>query len=251
LSHGTPISRATSASTVPTWPAPVELVEDVAARFAELVADLLGSVRGRSARLVASGGPTARRCYRALATRPVPWARVDILMGDERCVPPWHPDANQRLVREELVERVEPRPAFHPMSCERGPAAYEATLRSLLDTGPLDVVHLGFGADGHTASLFAGSAALEAPGSALVALARDPTGANPYERMTLTPHAIACARHVIFTVAGEEKRGALERLVAGEPCPARRLRAQSVRWLVERTAAPDALLEALPSRGER
>jgi 6-phosphogluconolactonase len=121
------------------------------------------------------------------------------------------------------------------MRCEEGPDPYQLKVGEL---GHFDVVHLGLGADGHTASLFPGSEALEADPGRLVALNEDPSGQNPHRRMTLTLSGIARARLVLFTVAGEAKREALQRVCDGEDLPAARVRADRVVWLVDRAAAP-------------
>ena len=106
------------------------------------------------------------------------------------------------------------------------------------EIGQLDVVHLGMGADGHTASLFPGSPALDADPGQLVTFSEDPNGLSNHPRMTFTYSAIARARLVIFTVAGEVKRPAMEALVAGKDIPAARVRAGRVLWLVDKAAAP-------------
>ena len=227
-----------------TLPGDLELTDDVPAAFARCLADAFAARAGPRFTFVASGGPTARRCYEQLAAATGPdagpgalivdWQAVDVLLGDERCVAPDDEDANQQMVRETIVDRVGPVGSFRPMSCEEGPGAYEAVLRSL---PPPEVVHLGLGPDGHTASLFPGSAALEADEDRLVAENEDPTGRNPHRRMTLTLAGIARARLAVFTVAGEEKREALARVRAGDDLPATRVRAGRVLWLADPAAA--------------
>ncbi|MDE3085180.1 MAG: 6-phosphogluconolactonase [Acidobacteriota bacterium] len=223
-----------------TLPGDLELTDDVPAAFARCLAGAFAGRPGPRCTLVLSGGPTAARCYDRLAaetaagTLGVDWSVVDLLVGDERCVPADDPDANQRMLRETLVERVGPVGSFHPMSCEAGPAAYETVLHRL--AAP-DLVHLGLGPDGHTASLFPGSAALEAPGDRWVVENEDPAGRNPHRRMTLTLAGIARARLVVFTVSGEEKRDAFGRARAGEDLPATRVRARRVLWLADPAAA--------------
>ena len=220
----------------------LELTDDVPGAFADAVCRAFAERPGERFLLVLSGGPTARRCYERLAAetasggavdrRRVDWELVDVCMGDERCVPPDDADANQRLVREALLDRVGTVGSFWPMSCQEGAGAYEQVVASM----PVpDVIHLGLGADAHTASLFPGSDALESPGDKLVVLSSDPQGRNPHDRMTLTLRAIARARLVLFTVVGDEKAGALRAVCSGEDVPAARVRAQRVRWLVDRT----------------
>jgi 6-phosphogluconolactonase len=215
----------------------LQVVDDVPRAFARLVVEAYELRRGPRFSMVLSGGPTARACYERLAEAAkgrIDWALVDVLMGDERCVPADDPDANQRLVHEALVDRVESLGSFHPMSCAEGPEAYVHVVERFPS---FDLVHLGMGPDGHTASLFEGSAALDAPGSLLVALTHDPAETNPHARMTLTLAAIARARLVVFTVAGESKRDAVARLLRGVEVPAAHVRADEVVWLVDTAAA--------------
>jgi 6-phosphogluconolactonase len=215
----------------------VDVVDDVAEAFAETVLTAYAGRTGPRFVLVLSGGPTARRCYERLARRGegrIDWALVDIYMGDERCVAPDDPDANQQLVREALIDAVGVVGSFRPMSCEEGPEAYE---RVVADVVSFDVVHLGFGPDGHTASLFPGSAALGAPPGTLVVRSVDPNDLNPHARMTLTLEALARAQLVVFTVSGESKRDALAAVSSGADLPAARVRAHQVVWLVDREAA--------------
>jgi 6-phosphogluconolactonase len=123
------------------------------------------------------------------------------------------------------------------MRCEEGADPYQLRLGEL---GKLDVIHLGLGSDGHTASLFPGSSALDADPGRLVVMNEDPSGANPHPRMTLTFAGIARARLVLVTVAGEEKREALARVAAGDQtCPAARVTADRVVWLTDEAAAGD------------
>jgi len=217
-------------------PGDLRIVDDVPRAFASTVIEAFANRRTPRFSMVLSGGPTARACYELLAevaAERIEWRYVDVLMGDERCVPADDPDANQRLVREALVDRVEDLGSFHPMSCDEGPEAYQR----IVERYPaFDLVHLGLGPDGHTASLFAGSPALDAPPGVLVMRSRDPAEANPHERMTLTLAAIARARMAVFTVAGASKRDALARIVRGVDLPAADVRADRVVWLVDTDA---------------
>ena len=127
--------------------------------------------------------------------------------------------------------------ANYPMRCDDGPDPYQLRLGEL---GRFDVVHLGMGPDGHTASLFPGSPALDADPGRLVVMNTDPTGANPFPRMTLTLGGIARARLVLVTASGEAKRDALARVAADDPdTPAARIRADRVLWIVDPAAAGD------------
>ena len=122
------------------------------------------------------------------------------------------------------------------MSCEEGPEAYASVVAAL---PAIDVIHLGLGPDGHTASLFPDSPVLDAPAGALVAVSADPHENNAHERMTLSSEAIARARLALFTVSGASKGPAFASVRAGADVPATRVRAASVLWLVDRAAAGD------------
>jgi 6-phosphogluconolactonase len=215
------------------------VVDDVPAEFAERVIEAYHSRPNDMFSLALSGGETARRCYERLASTAatqIDWWKVDVYWGDERCVPLDHPDSNYHLARQALLDRVGAANATYPMRCEEGPDPYQLRVGEL---GKFDVVHLGLGVDGHTASLFPGSAALEADPGRLVVMNDDPLGKNPYRRMTLTFAGIARARLVIVTVSGEAKRDALRRVVEGDDVPANRIHADRVVWLVDPAAAAD------------
>jgi 6-phosphogluconolactonase len=218
----------------------LRLVDDVPRAFSELVAEQIAQTTERSPevfRLALSGGSTARACYEHLAGRTeIDWSLVHCFLGDERCVPPDDADANQRLIREALLDRLAEPPRFHLMDCERL-YVYEDLVGSF---SGFDLVHLGLGPDGHTASLFPGSAALEAPAGALVLANVDPSGRNPHPRATLTFLALARAKLAVFTVSGPEKHAALSRIFAGEDLPAARVAAEHVIWLVDEAALEGA-----------
>ena len=215
------------------------VVDDVAAAFADHVIAAYEAREDADEFIMAlSGGPTARHAYEKLAeeaTERIDWWNVDIYWGDERCVPADSPESNERLVRESLLERVGGVHAVHPMRCEQGADRYQLLVG---EVGRFDVVHLGLGPDGHTASLFPDSQALDADPGRLVAMNVDPSGRNPYERMTLTLSGISRGRLVLFTVAGESKREAMQAIVDGADLPAARVRADRVVWLVDHDAAP-------------
>ncbi len=240
----------------------VDVVASVPDAFANLVAARLAGHRDRRFSLFLSGGETARRCYRSLArlAAPVPadagrandqvdrvtvdWTRVDVYLGDERCVPPDDEDSNHRMIVATLLDPVGPVGSDHPMyrsgSPEDAAAAYQAEVEPL---GGFDLVHLGLGPDGHTASLFPGSEALAIDDPAvLVAANRDPRGNNPHPRITLTLPGITRARTVVFTVSGPATREPFAGVVAGADLPAARVTAGEVLWLVDADAAADAQL---------
>jgi 6-phosphogluconolactonase len=216
------------------------VVDDVPGEFAERVIEAFHSRPHDSFSLALSGGETARRSYERLADdagSQIDWWKVDVYWGDERCVPLDDAASNYRLGREALLERVGAVNANYPMRCEQGPDPYQLRLGEL---GRIDVVHLGLGPDGHVASLFPGSPALEADPGRLVVMNEDPSGRNPHRRMTLTFAGIERARLVLITVSGEEKREALAKVAAGDHgVPATHVRADRVLWIADPAAAGD------------
>lgn len=207
----------------------VSAVDNVADAFADLV-------ETRSLRSIAlSGGATAERCYRAVAARAPDWSAVDVLFGDERWVPVRDPDSNEGMARRVLLDAARPH-AVHSLA-GAGPTpedaadAYNALVRA---RDPIDLVHLGLGPDGHTASLFPGSPSLDVLDRLVVATG---DSLHPHPRLTFTYAALARARLVVVTVAGEEKRAVFSRVRAGdEGLPATRVRAHEVIWLADRAA---------------
>ncbi|HEX9347470.1 MAG TPA: 6-phosphogluconolactonase [Gemmatimonadales bacterium] len=233
-------------------PSAAALADAGAARFVAAAGDAIAS-RGQFI-VALSGGSTPRDTYLRLGTEAlvskVMWSRVQVLWGDERCVPPDHVESNYRMARETLLDRV-PVPALnvHRIHGEDDPATaaevYEATLRALLLTpagARIDLVLLGLGEDGHTASLFPGSAAVHEQ-TRWVMAAR--AGAASVWRVTLTPAVINAAAEVLFLVSGGAKAGILRRVLEGPRRP-QELPAQAiapsngrVRWCVDAAAAAD------------
>jgi len=161
------------------------VVDDLPGAFARSVVEAWQSRAGELFHIALAGGTTAGPCYERLAADShdvIDWLSVNVYWGDERCVAPDDPSSNQLLGRRSLLERVGGANAVYPMNCEEGPDAYALRLG---EVGRLDLIHLGMGADGHTASIFPGSAALGADPGQLVALNEDPSGRNPHPRMTI------------------------------------------------------------------
>lgn len=172
--------------------------------------------------VVLAGGSTPRGLYERLAEKPyrrdIDWKSVDVYFGDERCVPPDDAASNFRMADEALLSRVPlPRRAIYRIRGELRPdlaaALYESTLRAAGAFGPMrwDLVLLGIGSDGHTASLFPGSPALRER-RRLVVPTIGPT--QPYARITLTLRALNLGRTVMFLAAGKEKAGAVRKVMA-------------------------------------
>ena len=207
-------------------------VENVPQAFAALV------VAEAPASIALSGGDTARACYELLATADADWRRVAVWFGDERWVPVHDPESNEGMARVTFLDEVEPL-AIHSMY-GAGPTPDEAAAsygRLVRDAPPIELVHLGLGPDGHTASLFPGSPALDEQKHLVVATGDD---LHVHRRLTFTFPAIARAKLVVVTVAGASKRDALARIRAGDDLPAGRVRAERVVWLVDTDAANGA-----------
>jgi 6-phosphogluconolactonase len=217
------------------------VTDDVPGAFAREVISAFVDRPGEEFDIALSGGEVARACYERLAaegTQTVDWLVVNFFWGDELCVPPNHPGSNEGLARQALLERVGAANAVYPMRCDEGLDAYQLRLGEI---GQLDVVHLVLGPDGSIAGLFPSSMALDADPGQLVTFSEDPSGVNKHLRMTLTYAGISRARLVIFTVDGEDRRSAMEAVVAGEDVPATRVRAGRVLWLVGKDAAPRSI----------
>lgn len=225
----------------------VEVLPDadaVAKRAAALIAAAARAAvaaRGRFT-LAVSGGHTPWQMLRLLADEEVPWAGVHVLQVDERLAPAGDPDRNLIHLRESLLARAPlPPQQIHAMPVEdpdptAAAAHYAATLRALAGDPPvLDLVHLGLGADGHTASLVPGDAVLDAT-AVDVAL----TGGlyQGRRRMTLTYPALNRARQVLWVVTGAEKVAALRKLRAADrSIPGGRVNQAHALVLADRPAA--------------
>lgn len=223
-----------------------ELAGAAARDFAERAAEAIGG-SGRFA-VALAGGSTPKATYELLArdyADRIDWRRVHVFFGDERTVPPDHEDSNYRMAKEALLDHV-PVSGVHRMRGELPPeeaaASYEEELREFFgDEEPpsLDLILLGIGGDGHTASLFPHTPALEVTDRLVVA--------NPVEklgtvRLTLTVPVINAARAVNFLVAGEDKAEALKMILEGDAdpreYPARFVRsAGEATWMLDVAAA--------------
>lgn len=212
-----------------------------------------------------SGGSTPKAMFSLLAAEPfldtVPWSSIYFFWGDERCVPPDHPDSNYRMTREALLSKV-PVPAENIFRIpaenpdhEQAAEEYSNTLRMFFLTGPgaiktgtaplatlprFDLVFLGMGADGHTASLFPGTTALHAGNQIAVASYVEKLSAH---RITLTAATINNARNITFLAAGADKAATLKEVLEGPPqpevYPSQLIRPGngSLLWMVDEAAA--------------
>lgn len=223
--------------------------QDLARQCAERIAsglDLALAQRDR-AQLALAGGETPRATYEHLGQEHLPWERVDVLLGDERWVPAEDPASNARMLRQTLLAQAPARQArFHPVPTtaeapEQGAAQYSQLLTELCPSDPpcLDLILLGLGDDGHTASLFPGTAA-----TTVVDRWVTVSEGKGLPRITFTAPVLCAARQVIFLVSGAGKQQALRRLLDSQESPqrtpARLVQPQSeVVILTDRQAAGD------------
>lgn len=249
-------------------PAHIHVLENDTS-LANEVADFLAwtveqTLRDRAQfRLVLSGGSTPRTLYRTLSTPPwssrITWPRVRFFFGDERAVPPAHPDSNYAMAKATLFDPL--RIADHQVARMRGEmnpveaaAAYEQTLRQEFtgELGPVpvfDAVLLGLGNDGHTASLFPDSPALEER-DRLVVAAPAPVGIS--HRITMTYPLLNAAGVIVFLVTGSKKAGIVRQILespgTASTFPAARIRPNGGRllWYLDEAAAAE-----LSSRRQR
>lgn len=223
-------------------PDPAAVAEEAAQRIAELVASRPG---GRFS-LALSGGTTPQRLHRLLSgpgwRGRIDWSSVHVFLADERFVPHDHPDSNFRMVRETLVEPLGgllPEANLHPMpadgTVEDAAERYEAELKAFFgaEDPRLDLVILGMGPDGHTASLFPGHVHPQGPWALPVHGSPKP----PPTRLTLSLEFINQARHALFLVTGADKAPALARIKSGAepalPAGAVRPGRDGLAWLVD------------------
>jgi 6-phosphogluconolactonase len=203
--------------------------------------------------LCLSGGSTPAATYDLLATRfnlSVDWKEVQFFWGDERCVPPEHPESNFAMARRTMLSKLTLRPdQVHRMRGEDDPAsaaaAYERELRSHFGLGDsefprFDLVMLGLGDNRHTASLFPGDSAIHETQRMVVPVDVD---AEPRKRLTLTPPVINNAQHLMFLVAGQGKAAAVKDILEGprdcDKFPAQIVAPENgeVIWLLDKAAA--------------
>jgi 6-phosphogluconolactonase len=178
-----------------------------------------------------------------MATEPladrVAWRRVAVYFADERCVPPAHPDSNYRMAHESLLRRVAiPNASVHRIEGERADVDAAAREYERLLPASLDVLLLGMGADGHTASLFPHSPALGEGTRRVLPVDRPPPSPG---RITITPQVIAVARTILIVVAGGDKAATVARAIEGPYVPDELPIQLALRgtWLIDDDAARD------------
>lgn len=227
-----------------------ELARRAAGQFTARAAEAIARA-GRFA-VALSGGSTPRAVYALLASpefrERIDWPRVHLFWGDERCVPPGHPDSNFRMVREALLAKIEiPLENIHRMIGEREPAeaaaAYEEELKKFFGAEHVprfDLIFLGLGEDGHTASLFPGTAALDDTEHWVAAIYVERLQSY---RLTLTLPVINAARQATFLVSGASKARIVREILASDSAlqnyPVAKVRPVDgqLTWLIDGDAA--------------
>lgn len=222
------------------------LARAAAEHFIRLASEAIAA-RGRFT-VALSGGTTPKRLHTLLANefrRKVDWSKVFVFFGDERFLAPYDTDSNYYMADETLLSEVDipPENVFPFITLEVTPeesaAIYASELSRFFDETPprLDLIFLGLGEDGHTASLFPDNEVITAsPDTLVVAVHNSPK--PPAERMTLSLNTINAARTVIFLVAGTGKRETLQRIENGEALPASLVNPEgTLLWLVDEAAA--------------
>jgi 6-phosphogluconolactonase len=195
--------------------------EEVARHAADTIAWRIGDARkeGREVHIALAGGRTPQRAYELLAGIEGSWDHLHLWLGDERCVPDDDPESNARMVRESLYSsaRAKP-PSLHRLPTPEVPEdaawLYGLEVRDRVPGVVFDLMLLGMGPDGHTASLFPGHPALAVTEAPCIAVRGAPK--PPPERVTLTLPVLRRARHTMLLVTGADKRDALARVVAGD-----------------------------------
>jgi 6-phosphogluconolactonase len=229
-----------------------------AAALAEVAAvRVLACMAANSGRIAIclTGGSSPKQLYELLATEDyrekIPWERVHWFIGDERFVPASDPRNNMAMARRAFLDRLAPSANIHPIPTDLGnpdeaATRYERELKAFngvdrLDPAwPLfDLVLMGVGPDGHTASLFPDYPALQETERWVVGVPQ--AHVEPFvPRVTLTLPALASCREMLFEVSGAGKRAILARVLAGEPLPANRARSNGETiWLVDKAALPE------------
>jgi 6-phosphogluconolactonase len=240
-------------SDVEIYPSRSELVRTEAERFVKIAHDAIAA-SGQCA-VALAGGSTPRPLYELLSTdlyrTRIDWARTHLFWGDERCVPPQHPDSNYRMTRVALLDHVPiPPENVHRIVGEDEPAraadAYERLLREFFGQGEVpersfDLVLLGMGSDGHTASIFPGTAA--ATESRRWAMAVHVEQPHEMWRVTLTKVVLNAAADVTFLVTGANKASRLRAVLHDgiEPLPAQMVRPShgALHWMADSAAAAE------------
>jgi 6-phosphogluconolactonase len=212
------------------------------------------AANGERVAICLTGGSSPKQLYQLLADEPyrgqIPWDRAHWFIGDERFVPAGDPRNNMRMARQGFLDRCAPLANIHPIATgaanpDEAALRYQAELKSFYGADRLDparplfdLVLMGVGPDGHTASLFPGCPAVEEKERWVVGVPR--AQVEPFvPRVSLTLPALGSCHEMLFEVAGADKRPILTRVLAGEDLPAARAHSRGeTTWLVDRAALP-------------
>jgi 6-phosphogluconolactonase len=232
---------------------PAAMAEAAAERVIARISENAGRVA-----ICLTGGSSPRQLYQLLATdawrSKIPWERVHWFIGDERFVPAGDPLNNMGVARKLFLDQHAPASNIHPIPTavadptdpDRGAALYEGELKSFYGADELDparplfdLVLMGVGPDGHTASLFPAYSALDETTRWVVGVPK--ANVEPFvPRITLTLATLASCREMLFEIAGADKRAILTRVLAGENLPANRaISTGETVWLVDQAALPE------------
>lgn len=239
-------------------PSPQMIIKESPTQLAQEGVRILNAVSNDAVRrsgrcaIAVSGGSTPRRMHRILAEEPwisnLPWEKIHIFWVDERCVPEWDPASNYGIAKDDFLRHVPvPKSQVHPMPADLAPQAgakkYARELTDFFHLKPglfpaFDLIFLGMGLDGHTASLFPGQKALNETDKLVAAV----KGGDPYvNRLTLTLPVLKMGRRIVFLVSGKQKAPVVAHIFKeGEPfLPVQKIRpeAGSVTWIMDREAA--------------
>jgi 6-phosphogluconolactonase len=232
-------------------------VADTGALAKAAAGRLLARIEQNAARIAIclTGGSSPKQLYALLATEAyrdrIPWDRVHWFIGDERFVPPADPLNNMAMARSIFLDAYAPPSNIHPIPTDAGSPdesaeRYARDLKTFYgadrldqDRSLFDLVLMGVGPDGHTASIFPDYPALSETERWAVGVPK--ANVEPFvPRVTLTLPALASCREMLFEVAGPDKRGILTRVLSGEPLPANRAQSNGETvWLVDRAALPE------------
>ena len=237
-----------------TYPTPEALARAAADLFVARAAQAIAA-RGRFC-VALSGGSSPKAMHQLLAQMPVDWPRIHLFWGDERCVPPNHEHSNYRMARETLLDHIAiPADNIHRLRGEAKPEQaareYESELRAFFEltagqshgsASTFDLIYLGLGEDGHTASIFPGSSAVQETRRWVMAQEHTTPPLPLVTRLTFTPPLLNAARCVAFLVSGASKAARLAQMLHGpyqpESLPAQIIRPTDgkLRWLVDEAA---------------
>ena len=183
-----------------------------------------------------SGGSTAARCYRELGAQGLPDSLHRFYWSDERFVSVSDPDSNEGLSRKTFLDDLSDVEVFSMRgsadTVEQAASEYDALVSAAL---PIDVVHLGVGPDGHTASLFPDSPDLKIDNHLVISTGDDQ---HPHRRISFTYAGIARCRWAVVTVVGAEKRPAMASMRDGEDLPSMHIGAENILWIIDEAALP-------------